>query len=90
MIDITISRQLKETWPEIALGCIEAQVAVTESNELLWSDITNYCTELKQEVSIEVLASLPRIFYSYTSNLLSNYFFFDAITSKALSSGFSE
>jgi len=36
MLDIVISQELKSVCPEIALGCIQAQVQVESSSDELW------------------------------------------------------
>lgn len=61
MIDIVICEELKEVCPEITLGCIQAHVKVESSTDNLCEEIDDYCDSLKKEMSIEELASSPRI-----------------------------
>lgn len=61
MIDIVISQELKKVCPEMMLGCIQAYVKVESSTDNLCEEIDDYCDSLKKEMSIEELASSPRI-----------------------------
>lgn len=61
MIDILIGKELKMVWPEMVLGCIQANVKVESSAESLWEDINEYCDVLKREIQIEQLEALPNI-----------------------------
>lgn len=61
MIDILIGKELKMVWPEMVLGCIQANVKVESSSESLWEDINEYCDVLKREIQIEQLEALPNI-----------------------------
>lgn len=61
MIDIVICQELKKVCPEMTLGCIQAHVKVESSTDNLCEEIDDYCDSLKKEMSIEELASLPRI-----------------------------
>lgn len=61
MIDLSISRELKEIWPEITLGCIQASVTVQSSPDSLGQEIDNYCDVIRQEIVLENLSSQPKI-----------------------------
>lgn len=61
MIDVKISDKLKQACPNFTLGCIEANVKVESSSEELLKEINDYCNELNEKISLENIASLPRI-----------------------------
>lgn len=61
MLDIVICQELKIVCPEIALGCIQAQVQVESSSDELWKEINNYCDVLRKEVQLEEIAALSNI-----------------------------
>lgn len=59
MINISISNELKEKCPEVAIACIKAKVKVSDSSEELWEEISDECNrfinklELKDVLEIE-------------------------------------
>lgn len=59
MINISISNKLKEKCPRVAIGCIQAKVKVTESNDEIWEEINDerkkiiYKLELRDVLEIE-------------------------------------
>lgn len=61
MIEVKISDKIKEVCPNITLGCIQASVKVKGSSEDLLKEIDEYCEELTKKMSLEDIASLPRI-----------------------------
>ncbi len=61
MIDIKVSEKLKEVCPDITLGCIQASVKVESSSESILKEIDKYCEDLIKKISLEDIASLPRI-----------------------------
>lgn len=61
MIQVKISDKIKEVCPNITLGCIQASVKVKGSSEDLLKEIDEYCEELTKKMSLEDIASLPRI-----------------------------
>ncbi len=61
MIDISISSELKELWPGIALGCIQARVNVESSSTELSEELDNCCEVLMKTINLEDLSSQPRI-----------------------------
>lgn len=61
MIDIIISKELKELCPDLVLGCIQAKVSVESSPKELWEEINSCCDVLQREIHIEELEGLPRI-----------------------------
>lgn len=61
MIEVKISDELKEVCSSITLGCIQASVKVESSSESLLKEINKYCEELTEKISLEDIASLPRI-----------------------------
>lgn len=61
MIDIFIDGELKSKCPEIKLGCLQAQVDITESCNNLCDEINEYCNFLMNEMKLEELSSYPRI-----------------------------
>lgn len=61
MIEVKIADKLKEVCPNIVLGCIQAKVKVEKSNKSLLKEINQYCDELSEKISLEDIATLPRI-----------------------------
>lgn len=61
MMDIKISNKLKEVCPSVTLGCIKASVKVKNSSESLLKEIDKFCDALIKQISLEEIASLPRI-----------------------------
>lgn len=61
MLDIAISSEFKKVCPEIALGCIQAQVKVENGSDLLWKEIDHCCDVLNKDMNIEGIAAMPRI-----------------------------
>ncbi len=61
MIDVKISEKLKKVCPILTLGCIKANVKVEISSEELLKEINDCCDELNEKISLESIASLPRI-----------------------------
>ncbi len=61
MLEIIISDKLKEVCPNVTLGCIQANVKIEGSNDSLLDEIKQYCDKLSEEISLEDIATLPRI-----------------------------
>ena len=61
MLEIIISDKLKEVCPNVTLGCIQANVKIEGSNDSLLDKIKQYCDKLSEEISLEDIATLPRI-----------------------------
>lgn len=61
MIEVKISDKIKEICPKVTLGCIQASVEVKSSSEGLLKEIEQYCEELSKKISLEDIASLPKI-----------------------------
>ena len=61
MIEIRISEKIKEVCPQTTLGCIQASVKVESSSKELLEEIDKYAKELSKKISLEDIASLPRI-----------------------------
>lgn len=61
MLEVKISDEIKEVCPNVTLGCIQASVKVEDSSENLLKEIDEYCEKLTKKMSLEDVASLPRI-----------------------------
>ncbi len=61
MIDIGISKELKEICPDLVLGCIQGNIVINKTNEKLWKDIDLTCNEIRESLKIEDIASLCEI-----------------------------
>ena len=61
MTTISISAELKEKVPGIKLSCIECDVYVMETNDMLWDEIKNKIEELSAALKISQISKLPAI-----------------------------
>lgn len=61
MINISISDELKEKCPRIALGCMEVEVRVRASHEELWRKINLKCIEIQGALNPEDILKVPNI-----------------------------
>lgn len=61
MIDIKISDHMKVICPTVTLGYLEAQVCVKDSCENLLNELEQYSQILINQISLEEIATLPRI-----------------------------
>ncbi|SMB83389.1 B3/B4 domain-containing protein (DNA/RNA-binding domain of Phe-tRNA-synthetase) [Desulfonispora thiosulfatigenes DSM 11270] len=60
-MQIQISPELKEIWPEIRLGCLKAKVNLTENNSLLANEMDSLCKEFENKYVIEDINKLPHL-----------------------------
>jgi len=61
MIDIIIKEELKEKWPNLAIGSIEAYVSVTSGSEKLWAIIDEKCREIQNTYKPEDILNIENI-----------------------------
>ena len=61
MPKISISTTLKEKCPSLRLGCIEAEVKVTESGDALLLEIGERLENIQQSLLVEQISKLPAI-----------------------------
>lgn len=61
MTTISISKELKEKVPGIQLSCIECDVYVMETNDLLWDEIRKKTGELSAELKPGQISRIPAI-----------------------------
>lgn len=61
MTTISISEELKEKVPGIKLSCIECDVYVMETNDMLWDEMKNKTEELSSDLKIGQISKIPAI-----------------------------
>jgi DNA/RNA-binding domain of Phe-tRNA-synthetase-like protein len=61
MTAISISEELKKKVPGIQLSCIECDVFVLETSDLLWDEIRKKTEELSATLKIEQISKIPAI-----------------------------
>jgi DNA/RNA-binding domain of Phe-tRNA-synthetase-like protein len=61
MISVTIQEELKMLCPNLRLGCIEADVKVSDSDESLLASISNRIQEIHHKLSVEDISKIPVI-----------------------------
>ncbi|MEE4287226.1 MAG: phenylalanine--tRNA ligase beta subunit-related protein [Mariniphaga sp.] len=61
MTTISISKEIKEKVPEIRLSCIECDVYVLETNDLLWDEIRKKTDELSADLKTDQISKIPAI-----------------------------
>lgn len=61
MIDISISKELKNVCPDAALGCIQATVTLKKKDEQLFEEITDFCEQVGKELTLDQVSSLKEI-----------------------------
>jgi len=61
MTTISILKELKEKVPGIKLSCIECDVFVLETNDLLWDEISMKAGELSASLKTEQISKIPAI-----------------------------
>lgn len=61
MVNISILEELKLLCPTLRLGCIEAQVSVSDSHEKLSEEADRRMEELKQTLSVEDISKIAAI-----------------------------
>lgn len=61
MQNISISDEFADKWPAVKLGCLECSVTVDENNSLLWNRIVQISNELRTQIKIEDVSSIPAI-----------------------------
>lgn len=57
----SISEELKEKVPNIKLSCIECEVFLMETNDLLWDEIRKKTEELSTSLKTEQISKIPAI-----------------------------
>ena len=58
---ISISKELKEKVPDLKLSCIECEVFIMETNDLLWDEIRKKTKELSSSLKTEQISKIPAI-----------------------------
>jgi DNA/RNA-binding domain of Phe-tRNA-synthetase-like protein len=61
MVNIEVSKTLKEKWQDTAIGCIECDVKVTEFNEELWKVITEKSKEIQDKFELKDVLEIENI-----------------------------
>jgi DNA/RNA-binding domain of Phe-tRNA-synthetase-like protein len=61
MTPLSISKELKEKVSGIKLSCIECEVYVLETNDLLWDEIRKKAKELSSTLKTEQISKIPAI-----------------------------
>src|SRR5574344_1729945 len=61
MQNISISDEFADKWPAVRLGCLECSVTVEENSPLLWNRIVQISNELRIQIHIEEVSSIPAI-----------------------------
>jgi len=61
MVNISISEKIKFLCPKLRLGCIEANVVVSDSDESLSLAISNHIARINQKLFIDDISRLPVI-----------------------------
>lgn len=61
MTPISISKELKEKVSGIKLSCIECDVFVLETNDLLWDEMQKKTKELSSSLKTEQISKIPEI-----------------------------
>lgn len=61
MRTISIDSELKSRCPQLRLGCIEADVQVAETSNVLLAEINERLEQLRQSLRIEEISSIPAI-----------------------------
>lgn len=61
MTNISISEELKQKVPDIKLSCIECDVYVMETNDVLWDEIRKKIKEISASLKIEDISKMPAI-----------------------------
>lgn len=61
MVSVSINSDLKHILPELALGCVQAQVKVEKHSEPLWAEIERHVAQLAASVKPDSLNSIPQI-----------------------------
>ena len=61
MVNISILEELKLLCPTLRLGCIEAQVSVSDSHEKLKAEADRRMEEIKQTLSVEDISKIAAI-----------------------------
>lgn len=61
MTKIAISKELKQKVPNLKLSCIECNVFVMETNDVLWDEIRKKIRELSTSLKTEEISKIPAI-----------------------------
>lgn len=61
MPEISIQAALKTLLPDLALGCVSANVTVEKNNEPLWREIGQHLSHLTAAIKPEQINSIPQI-----------------------------
>lgn len=61
MIEIKILDKLKEKCPQVAIGCVIADVDVTEGSDKLWSVINNKCNYIEGTIESDQITKIENI-----------------------------
>jgi len=61
MVNITLLNELKEKVPSIKLSCIECDVFVMETNDVLWDEIRKKINEISTSLKTDQISKIPAI-----------------------------
>ncbi|HEX5433856.1 MAG TPA: phenylalanine--tRNA ligase beta subunit-related protein [Candidatus Angelobacter sp.] len=61
MLSIAINSELKQLLPELALGCVQAQVKVEQHSESLWQEIDIHLVQLAARHNGVEIGAIPQI-----------------------------
>lgn len=61
MNDISVSESFLSLWSAVMLGCLECDVAVVDNNRTLWRRILQVSNEIRDNLQIEDISSIPAI-----------------------------
>lgn len=61
MLSVAINSDLRRVLPELALGCVCAQVKVDQHSETLWQEINRHLTKVTAGYKPEAVNSIPQI-----------------------------
>lgn len=61
LIEVRISKELKELCPNLVLGCIQATVTLKEDDTVLSKEIINLCKQINDNIALEQIANIPEI-----------------------------
>lgn len=61
MINVIISDDIKEKWPSLAIGSIEANIKIKEDNSQLWQLINKKCDEINLNIKPKEILNIRNI-----------------------------
>ncbi len=61
MIELTVSNEFREKWPQIQLACLECDVKIVAFDEALWKKIDELSAHLRATKKVEEISQTPAI-----------------------------